>query len=248
MKVFISWSGELSKELGEIFHGWLPSALQAVTPYFTPNDIDKGARWSSSIADELQNSEMGVFFLTPESLKSPWVMFEAGAISKVLGNTQVCPILFNLEPTDVSSPLSQFQLTKFTKGDIKKLFSVINKSCGNAMLDNDTEKKVFNNWWPVLEKEILSCLEKHKDIKAEEIRSDRDLMEEILSLSRQSSKQQQQYKRKSIRRVLPDKDSPAMVIMEAVNKMPASKQADVLQIVTSILEVEKIRDRFDISE
>ncbi|TQV89535.1 hypothetical protein [Aliikangiella coralliicola] len=53
MKVFISWSGELSKELGEVFRDWLPSVIQSVKPFFTPNDIEKDSRWSKDIAQEL---------------------------------------------------------------------------------------------------------------------------------------------------------------------------------------------------
>jgi hypothetical protein len=49
MRVFISWSGNLSRQLGEALRKWLPSALQYVKPYFTPADIDKGARWASEI-------------------------------------------------------------------------------------------------------------------------------------------------------------------------------------------------------
>ena len=41
MKVFISWSGQHSKKLGEALRDWLPGVLQLVTPYFTPSDIEK---------------------------------------------------------------------------------------------------------------------------------------------------------------------------------------------------------------
>ena len=54
MKVFISWSGELSKQLGQALRQWLPGTLQSVKPYFTPADIDKGAKWESEISKELE--------------------------------------------------------------------------------------------------------------------------------------------------------------------------------------------------
>jgi len=44
MKVFLSWSGPQSKELAEAIRDWIPVVLQAVTPYFTPSDIEKGTR------------------------------------------------------------------------------------------------------------------------------------------------------------------------------------------------------------
>ena len=189
MKAFISWSGELSRAFGEEIRNWLPSALQSVRPYFTPNDIEKGARWGNNIAAELKESKVGVFCLTRENLESPWIMFEAGAISKIVGDACVCPILFDLEPSDISGPLSQFQLTQFNKNDMSKLFSSINSQCGENSLDKDTESQVFEMWWPKLEERIGQVLEEHKDTKKEEIRSDREILEEILHLSRFSAKQ-----------------------------------------------------------
>jgi hypothetical protein len=85
MKVFISWSGDLSHKLGEAFHKWLPGALQTVRPYFTPADVEKGARWSSEIAKELESADVGVLFITRENVNSAWLLYEAGALARALG-------------------------------------------------------------------------------------------------------------------------------------------------------------------
>ena len=81
-KVFISWSGDLSRKLGETLRDWLPSALQYVKPYFTPEDIEKGAKWSSEIAKELESANIGIICLTRDNTEKPWILFEAGALSK----------------------------------------------------------------------------------------------------------------------------------------------------------------------
>lgn len=82
MKVFISWSGELSKNIAEIFRQWIPGVIQAVKPYYSPDDITKGTRWNSEIAKELDASKIGIICLTPNNLESPWIMFEAGTLAK----------------------------------------------------------------------------------------------------------------------------------------------------------------------
>ena len=62
-KVFISWSGELSRKLGEALRTWLPASLQYVKPYFSPEDIEKGTKWNTEIAKELETSNVGVICL-----------------------------------------------------------------------------------------------------------------------------------------------------------------------------------------
>src|SRR5215470_277883 len=102
MRVFISWSGSRSRALAEVMRGWFPSVLQAVRPYFSPDDVAKGSRWSSEIAKEQEASRVGVLVITPENQEAPWLLFEAGALAKNLERSKVCPVLFGkLEPADV---------------------------------------------------------------------------------------------------------------------------------------------------
>lgn len=111
MRVFISWSGEQSKQFAEALREWVPQVIQAARPYFTPNDIEKGARWLADIASELEASDLGLLCLTRDSLNSDWLLFEAGALSKSLDKSRVCPILFGISDADLTGPLKQFQNT-----------------------------------------------------------------------------------------------------------------------------------------
>jgi hypothetical protein len=187
MKIFISWSGQLSKELGEVITNWIPGVLQFVKPYFTPDDVEKGTRWNNEIARELQESQVGIIVLTKENLLNPWIMFEAGALSKQMDKSRICPILFGIENTDLVGPLVQFQTTNFTETEMGKLVKTINNACGEQKLDDSVLSNVFKMWWPKLETDINSRLQKRKERPDTLLRSDRDLIEEILSLSRLSA-------------------------------------------------------------
>lgn len=184
MKVFISWSGNNSKKLGETLRDWLPAVLQMVQPYFTPSDIEKGTRWNSEIAKELESSEVGILCVTRDNLHSDWVMFEAGALSKSLDKAHVCPVLFGIHNTDLAGPLKQFQTTEFDKEDFKKLVSVINNKLGENKLPAKVLDSVFEKWWPELKTKIDKILKKLGQDDTEPIRKERDLLEEILGLSR----------------------------------------------------------------
>ena len=183
MKVFISWSGEQSKKLGETLRDWLPAVIQFVTPYFTPEDMEKGTKWLTEISKELSESQIGILCVTRENIHSDWILFEAGALSKTLEKSHVCPVLFGISNTDLAGPLKQFQTTEFEKSDIRRLLSVINSQIGEAKLQPKTLDTVFEKWWPELEEKISQILAE-VDEPEEPIRSDRDLLEEILQLSR----------------------------------------------------------------
>jgi len=187
MKVFISWSGPLSRKLAEAIRSWIPAVLQAARPYFTPDDVEKGTRWGQEVSKELELSSVGVFCLTSDNLEAPWIMFEAGALAKHLDKSRVCPILFGgVDNTDLKGPLVQFQAVKFEKPDIKKLIDCINAQCGESKLESQVLASVFDMWWPKLETEVSSVLAQHKASPNEKKRSDRELIEEVLELSRAS--------------------------------------------------------------
>ena len=182
MRVFISWSGELSRQLAQEICDWLPSAIQFVKPYFAPNDIEKGARWEAMLTGELSETAIGLFVITRDNVASKWLHFEAGAIAKTVNNkSRVCPILFGLEPTDLEGPLTHFPGTKFTKDDVQQLFMSINAAGGDAKLSEVSVGKVFEKWWPDLETSLTAILNAYAPTApTTEVRTQRELIEEIL--------------------------------------------------------------------
>lgn len=186
-KVFISWGGDLSKKLANEIKTWLPNVLQSVKPYFTPEDIQKGARWEQEISKELESSNVGILCLTNDNINRPWIIFEAGALSKNVGKANVCPILFNIENTAIEGPLSCFQSTKFEKEEIKKLVKTINMTAGDLKLEETNLNAIFEKWWPDLETNINRIISEHKQKRQSPRRSDRELIEEILELARMNS-------------------------------------------------------------
>lgn len=184
MKVFISWSGDKSKEIASVFKDWIPAVVQAAKPYFSPNDIEKGSRWSSEIAKELEASSIGLICLTDENLQAPWLMFEAGALSKSMDKGRVCPMLFGVDPTDLAGPLVQFQGTPFSKEEVLKLMRTINTQLGDSALDSAVLNSVFEKWWPDLLEKVEKALEEGSKRGDGELRSDRELLEEVLKITR----------------------------------------------------------------
>lgn len=191
MKVFLSWSGEQSHKVAVVFRDWFPSVIQSLVPYVSSEDIDKGARWSTDIAKELEDSTFGILCVTKENLTAPWLTFEAGALSKTMDKSFVSPFLFNIKRSEVDGPILQFQSTIFEKEDIKKLLKALNKACGEEELTDERLNKAFEVWYPTLEKELNKIQPSTKKDEPEkkllEIH-DNEILEEILELSRLNQK------------------------------------------------------------
>lgn len=187
MRIFISWSGPRSKAMAEALRDWLPNVIQAVEPWTSSSDIDAGMRWTPALSEQLQQTQLGIICLTAENLSAPWILFEAGALSKIIDKSRVCPYLLGFEPTEVIGPLSQFQAVKAEKDGTKKLLQTINRAQGELALPEDRLNTSFSLFWPSLEKILLDIADSPQET-LEPKRSLEDMIEEILSIVREQSR------------------------------------------------------------
>jgi hypothetical protein len=160
MKVFISWSGKTSREVAQAFHDWLPFVIQAVKPFISTGDIDKGKRWSDVLSTELNETGYGIMVITPDNFDKPWLHFEAGAISKSVDKAYVSPFLFNIEPSRLVGPLQQFQATINDRDDILRLLGSINSRLpDDRQLSFEVLNREFELLWPDLKKKLDKAAE-----------------------------------------------------------------------------------------
>ncbi|HYC27957.1 MAG TPA: TIR domain-containing protein, partial [Chitinophagaceae bacterium] len=152
MKVFISWSGERSKQAAEVLRSWIRQVIQSAETWISV-DIDKGLRWNEKVSGELENTKVGIICLNKENLRAEWILLEAGALSKTR-DAYVCTFLLDINPADINPPLAQFQHTQFKKDDVRRLLHTINtaiiKSGEKSLLEKDLDE-VFEVFWPRLE-------------------------------------------------------------------------------------------------
>lgn len=197
MKVFLSWSGDLSHKVAVVLRDWLPSVIQSIEPYVSSEDIDKGARWSTDIAKELEASAFGVLCVTQENLESPWLNFEAGALSKTVDKSRVCPFLYGVKRSEIKGPLLQFQSTILEEADVKKLVGSLNAACDAEHLEDTRLERAFEVWWPRLEGELSRLPSKGDSASpadaptrgdGEGTDANSDILEEILELVRTQQK------------------------------------------------------------
>jgi hypothetical protein len=183
MSVFISWSGQTSKAVAEALRDWLPKVIQAVEPWMSAEDIEKGARWSHEMTAQLATASFGIVCVTPDNTEAPWLLFEGGALSRVLQN-KLAPYLLGMSERELSPthPLRGFQVTKTNREDTKKLITSINASIETGRLSDKGLEESFNVWWQVLEGK-LAAIETMK-AKARPRLTDSQMIEQILELTK----------------------------------------------------------------
>jgi hypothetical protein len=188
MKVFVSWSGDLSHKVAVAFRDWLPDMIQSVKPFVSSEDIYTGSRWAADVAKELADTNYGILCLTAENLDSRWLNFEAGALSKIIEHSSVSPFLFDLRISSLEGPLAQFQSVVNDEENIFKMVSSINnKEQPGLQRGPEKLRKHFEVWWPHL-KAKLDEIAKQKPTKVSvevPTRKQAEILEELVGLVRQ---------------------------------------------------------------
>lgn len=149
MKVFISWSGTRSRNTAALLHKWLPQLINEIDPWMSDNDLKAGGDWGQEIKQALDDAVFGIICVTPGNMVRPWLLFEAGALSRRVNDApnRVAPFLIGFQSkSDLPLPLARFQATEPTKDDMKKLLVSMNELCVKPRtIDQLTD--ALDLWW-----------------------------------------------------------------------------------------------------
>jgi hypothetical protein len=219
MKIFLSWSGDIAKDLAETLRSWLPDVVQSVDPFVSTQDISIGDRPLNVLASELESTSFGIICLTQQNMLTPWITFEAGALSKIVDKGKVIPLLLDLKVSDLTGPLAQFQA--INADDEYQMFKLIKSIAAvnpSPSITEDRLKRTFDAFWPILRDKVKE-LKQRRGGEAEEktIRSDRALLEELLVLARRNDQETQNV---TIREI------PALDIVRSKTSAWTMKKAD----------------------
>jgi hypothetical protein len=132
--------------------------------------------------------EMGISCLTPENLSAPWILYEAGALSKTINDrSRLCTLLIaNLTPKDVPNPLGMFQHTMLDKFDMLRMLRTLNKAMGENAVPEDDLKDIFESmFWPRFEDKIRTL--PATDGAEPPKRQTEDMLSELLDYARENA-------------------------------------------------------------
>ncbi|MGA8271854.1 MAG: toll/interleukin-1 receptor domain-containing protein [Candidatus Sulfotelmatobacter sp.] len=185
MKIFVSWSGPRSAAVAEALKEYLPMINNAFDPWLSSEDIPKGSRSTAEIADALATAKAGIICLTPNNLTAPWILFEAGGVSKTVDKPLACTVLIDLEPSDVRAPLGEFQHTTLREKQLLQLVKTLNKAAGESSRQDNEIEKAFKLCWPELGERLKNLPDDGPTKRPE--RSPQDMFGELLDTVRSTN-------------------------------------------------------------
>lgn len=169
MKLFICWSGARSRAFAEILKTWLPKALGNTMEPKVSMDISKGAVWFEELSGLLAGARAGVICVTPEALHSPWIHYEAGVLTKALGDTRkklaqgekthhtrLFTFLHGVEVSELQGPLAAFQSTsaKHPEDTQRLLQAIVELMPENTRGKARQWEQRFEGLWSDLQEEL----------------------------------------------------------------------------------------------
>ena len=157
MRVFISWSGEQSKLVAEALREWLQYVVQAAEPWTSSADVEPGQRWHRELTDKLEHTRFGIICVTCKNLQKPWLLYEAGALSKSVDGARVVPYLLDVEPTSLIGPLAHFQCIKADRDGTLKLVRSMNAALDAQARSLHVIDAVFEALWPKLSEKLADA-------------------------------------------------------------------------------------------
>lgn len=188
LKIFISWSGDLARQVAGELRLLLEHCCDNFKPWMSEEDIKSGQRGLSEIETELNGTQCGIIVVTNDNQASPWLQFEAGALSKQVGagfKSRVIPLLVDMKVADMTvDTLKQFQARELTMAGVKKLVSDLAGLCdvNSAVILGRLDDK-----YETFGQKIQRAIDAERDPgqKARRpARSERDMLSETLEIVR----------------------------------------------------------------
>jgi len=142
------------------------------------SDIAAGERWGTEVAKELEGSNFGIICVTRENVSAPWILFEAGALAKLMQEGRVIPLLLDIEFKDISGPLAQFQAKKVEKSGLNDVITSINRIATHPVPDERTAR-LFDSLWPQFEARVAAIPKPTTPAKSN--RPQHEVLEELVA-------------------------------------------------------------------
>ena len=150
---------------------WLANLSPKIQTFVGGDEIQAGSHWLDPAMRTLRSCDVAILILTKQN--SPWMNFEAGYLTAQADERDLLliPILFGLNPAQLSGPLNMYQTAEFNQQSCIR----ISKEILNKLDIENGEKKFAENnalsHYQHLKEKVLKILQKEEQLE-DHIKSD----------------------------------------------------------------------------
>lgn len=156
-KIFLSWSGDVSKTFALAVEIFLKEILPDIDA-FVSSGPQNGSEWFRSILDNLRNCDCIIPCLTTSNLRSHWLHFETGFVAARQGaerveRNKVFPMVLNVPIDEIGAPFSFYHAYSIEADRLEEFAESISKNLGKSLLHNSLRSicYTFNRLFEVVE-------------------------------------------------------------------------------------------------
>jgi hypothetical protein len=138
----------------------------------------------AELGETLDRSSFGIIVVTRTNQNSQWINFEAGALSKKVGDpaVSVIPLLVDFDsPTDLTGPLAQFQAMVYGREQLLPMMLVI---AGRAGVSQRAVQHRFETHWTTFDDQVQQALKNYPAEAGVPERGKEDKTDEMLAILR----------------------------------------------------------------
>lgn len=166
-KVFMGHCGDESREVAELLVTFMKKIFPGLEDHYSEN-IPGGKKFFDIILKNLSECNCGVFCITKDNCDSPWIHFEAGALSIPISDDKaIIPFLFDIKDIkkkngeDFASPLKGYQFAFEHKQGVLTLLKGINEKSEPKLSVKELTRK-RDKHWSALNKGFIRIRRKYK--------------------------------------------------------------------------------------
>jgi hypothetical protein len=138
--------------------------LYDVSTFMSQESIPSGSDWATVLARELQGSIFTIVCLTPQNLSSPWLLYEAGALTREPEQRLCALLLGGVTVQDIPGPLSRYQHRTWSRDQ----FEVLMRDIRAILAEPPTEKEFdasLKQHWPEISTRYDELLKKFPPVR-----------------------------------------------------------------------------------
>jgi predicted nucleotide-binding protein len=156
VKVFLSWSGQQSRDAAVLLRDFIPQVLQEVEPWLADGDLQSGQSIGHSINSAIETSDVAIACVTRANMSSTWMNYELGVAAS--SQKPILPVLVNLEPSELVAPLSSHLAIRLDRTGLRDLLLELNRAAEHPLYSQVLDD-VFDINWPRLAPALTALLQ-----------------------------------------------------------------------------------------